>query len=172
VFHGHHGVVHAEVDQGHGPLFELPCLDFPKIDDLCMCMPVVGDYASVKIIDNASLPFEHLYIQALALAQHPREVMGFVKRPGCFQNLGGDGGGLWPHRTADVNQSGKHRNQSVGFLQSIAKGLNQTVDLVFFDDEGWSELNRVAAIAHIKAFLPAFHGNVIRSFGRLAGQGV
>jgi len=85
-----------------------------------MGMPAVGDYASVKPIDNASLAFEHLHIQTLALAQHTGEVVGFVKSPGCFQNLGGDGGGLWPHRTADVNQSGKHKHQSVGFLQGFA----------------------------------------------------
>jgi hypothetical protein len=90
------------------------------MDELGMLMTVVDDYASVKPIDNASLAFEHLYIQALALAQHTREVVGFVKSPRCFQNLGGDGGGLWPHCTADVNQSGKHKHQSVGFLQGFA----------------------------------------------------
>jgi len=102
-----------------------------------MGMPAVGDYASVKPIDNAPLAFKHLHIQALALAQHTGEVVRFVIASRCFQNLGGDGGGLWPHCTADVNQSGKHRNQSVGFLQGFAQGLNQTVNLVFFDDEGW-----------------------------------
>ena len=116
MLHGYHGVVNAEVHQRHGPVFELPRFNLTKVDDLGLAMPVVSNDASVKIVDNAALTLEYLHIQTFALTQHASEVVRLVIGPCCFQNLGGDGGGLRTDRSADIDQTCKHEGQSMGFL--------------------------------------------------------
>ena len=119
MLHGDHGVVNAEVHQSHRPRTELPVGDVCERHDLGLVMAVIGHYTSVEAIDHAALAFEHLRIQTFALAQHTGDVVRAVMRSGLFQNRRGDGGGLWPHSAADVNQAGQKLCHVSWFLEGL-----------------------------------------------------
>jgi exoribonuclease-2 len=48
--------------------------------------------------------------------------------------------------------------------------VDQAVDLGLLADERRRQLDGVAAVAHVKALLPAVHRDLVRALGRLAGQ--
>src|SRR3989475_7001538 len=62
------------------------------------------------------------------------------------------------------------RRCSVRFRQGIAQGADQPLDLGLLADEGRRDLDGVAAVAHVKALVPALHGDLVGTAGRLAGQ--
>src|SRR5689334_12278576 len=55
------------------------------------------------------------------------------------------------------------------FVQGIAERTHQAIDLGLLRDEGRRQLDRVAAVAHVEALLPARHGDLERAARRLAG---
>src|SRR5690606_4821008 len=59
--------------------------------------------------------------------------------------------------------------KSVKLADGVADRIDDVINLFPFHDEGHTQLNGVAAIAYVKAFLPALHGNFIRTARRLTG---
>src|SRR5690606_29554832 len=49
---------------------------------------------------------------------------------------------------------------SVKFVDGVANGIDDIVDLFTLDDERHAQLDGVAAVAYIEAFFPALHGNL------------
>ncbi len=97
-----HGVVHRQVDQGHGPLAKAAFMDFFVVQDFHVPVAGVGADASEQRIDAAAFALDDLKEKALALTQHTRDALCGVVGLRLRQDGVGHGAGLRANGAAHI----------------------------------------------------------------------
>lgn len=97
-----------QTDVRHGPVFIASLGNAFAVEQLHMGVPLVCMDARIQLADRTALTFERLQKHALTLAQHPGDSVGPIPGLRGLQDGVGHGGGLRPHRSADVNDADKH----------------------------------------------------------------